>query len=196
MRTEFYIRVLSLCSTVFGGCIAQFTLDQEEVGELKNTPDQKVSFFLANDDVVDAKQVQYVSASDSTDGILGKGTRTVTRTRESSDFRGFLPVAVIDSLSLRNLRWQCYVRDGTVVGMSEEDAIRVTPSHDPGFWIVGGTRRRHSGELFRGFLPDSAIVKVKGDKLSVLGTVGGVAILTILIAWVLTPAVFPGGFHF
>jgi hypothetical protein len=174
--------ILSICAAVFGGCVAQFTLDGEEVTELKMKPDREVAFLLANDDIVDAKRFQYVYATDSTDGILGKGTRTVAQTGEVSEFRGFLHMTEIDSLFLREGRWQCWAGGGTLVNMREEDAVRVmSPSH-PGFWIVGASQRRQSGIPFCGFLPDSTITEIKANKVSLVGTVVLVAISTGVVA--------------
>ena len=181
LPTASIIGVLVLCVTLFGGCFTQFALDGEDVSELKMTPDRKVAFFLVNDDVVDAKRFQYVYGTDSADGILGKGTRTVPLTGEVSEFRDFLPMKELDSLSLREGGWHCWVRGGTLVSMREADAIRVTPSTHPGFWIVGASQRGRPGILFRGFLPDSTIAEVKVDRVSLVGTVVMVAISTFVV---------------
>lgn len=181
MHTVMTIGLLLVCVTLFGGCFTQFALDSEEVTELKMTPDRKVAFFLVNDDVVDAKRFQYVYGTDSADGMLGKGTRTVTLTGEVSEFRDFLPMKEIDSLSMKEGWWHCWVRGGTLVSIREADAIRVTPSTHPGFWIVGAERRGHPGILFRGFLPDSTIAEVKVDRVSLVGTVVMVAISTFVV---------------
>lgn len=180
MKAAPHAGVVLPCVMLFGGCFAaQFALDPEEIVELKKEPDQTVAFFLANDEVLDAYPGQYVAATDSTEGILGQGTRKANLTGEVSDFRGFLPKAQIDTMSLNGGQWQCLVRDGTVVNMLEVEAIVVKPSSQSGFWIAGASQRGGPHKVrFHGFLPDSAIAEVKVNRVSAAGIAVTVAVFT------------------